>query len=180
MKKEKEARIRARSLSRGFKPLTPSDEEGQEYLPDNEIEDDPEDFDKEANERELLKLILDSQQGLIIDGTWNAFKEETISNAPNPDGASFATLLIESRRPPEIVIVLKCSENSSISRMIDKKQINKEFLKLMHEREEKKTIKRDEDRSIKRAELEEAVKASPEDEEKTMDDKLAEMEEAMK
>ena len=30
------------------------------------------------------------------------------------------------------------------------------------------------------AELEEAVKASPEDEEKTMDDKIAEMEEAMK
>jgi hypothetical protein len=50
----------------------------------------------------------------------------------------------------------------------------------MEEREEKKTIKRDEDRKAKRAELEEAIKASPEDEEKTMDDKIAEMEEAMK
>ena len=50
----------------------------------------------------------------------------------------------------------------------------------MEEREEKKTIKRDEERKAKRAELEEAVKASPKDEEKTMDDKIAEMEEAMK
>jgi hypothetical protein len=50
----------------------------------------------------------------------------------------------------------------------------------MEEREEKKTLKRNEDRLAKRTELEEAIKASPEDEEKTMDDKIAEMEEAMK
>jgi hypothetical protein len=46
--------------------------------PDPEIEDDPEDFDKENHERELLKLIQDSKKGLIIDGTWNGFPEDTI------------------------------------------------------------------------------------------------------
>jgi hypothetical protein len=123
---------------------------------------------------------LDSNKGLIIDGTWNNFPEDSVAGAPNPDGASFSNLLIESRRPPEVFIVLKCSELSSIARMIDKKKINELFKKQMEEREEKKTIKREEDRKAKRAELEEAIKASPEDEEKTMDDKIAEMEEAMK
>lgn len=120
MKKEKESRKRKRLLNRGFKPPLPAEEEGQDPPPDPEIEDDPEDFDKEAHEKELLKLIQDSNKGLIIDGTWNNFPEETITGAPNPDGASFANLLIESRRPPEIFIILKCSELSSVARMIDK------------------------------------------------------------
>jgi hypothetical protein len=71
----------------------------------------------------------ESNKGLIIDGTWNNFPEDTISGAPNPDGASYANLLIESRRPPEIFIILKCSEPSSVARMIDKVKINTEYKK---------------------------------------------------
>ena len=78
MRKEKESRKRARLLNRGFKPPLPAEEEGMEPPPDPEIEDDPEDFDKEAHERELLRFIQDSKKGLIIDGTWNGFPEDTI------------------------------------------------------------------------------------------------------
>jgi len=81
---------------------------------------------------------LDSNKGLIIDGTWNNFPEDSVAGAPNPDGASFSNLLIESRRPPEVFIVLKCSEPSSIERIIEKKKINELFKKQMEEREEKK------------------------------------------
>jgi hypothetical protein len=57
MRKEKESRKRRRLLNRGFKPPLPAEEEGQDPPPDPEIEDDPEDFDKEAHEKELMRLI---------------------------------------------------------------------------------------------------------------------------
>lgn len=70
LKEEKEKRKRRRLLDRGFKPLPPSDEDGAEPQPDPEIEDDPEDFDKEGHEREVMKMIYDNSKGYIIDGNW--------------------------------------------------------------------------------------------------------------
>jgi len=56
---EKEKRKRRRLLDRGFgKPAEP-DEDGN-IPPDPEIEEDPEDFEKEAHEREVMKLIYDN------------------------------------------------------------------------------------------------------------------------
>jgi hypothetical protein len=54
LKEEKEKRKRRRLLNRGFRPLQPPDEEGGEPPLDPEIEDDPDDFDKEAHEREVM------------------------------------------------------------------------------------------------------------------------------
>ena len=73
LKEEKDKRKRRRLLDRGFKP--PPGEEGEV---DEEIENDPEDFDKEAHEREVMKEILDSKKGLIIDGTWRDLPEEAV------------------------------------------------------------------------------------------------------
>jgi hypothetical protein len=66
--------------------------------------------------RRTKKLIFDNNKGLIIDGSWNNFPEDTVRGAPNLDGASFLNLLIESRRPLEVFIVLKFSEASSNAR----------------------------------------------------------------
>jgi hypothetical protein len=60
--------------------------------------------------RRIKKLIFDNNKGLIIDGSRNNFPEDIVTGAPNPDGASFLNLLIESRRPLEVFIVLKFSE----------------------------------------------------------------------
>jgi hypothetical protein len=49
--------------------------------------------------RRTKKLIFDNNKGLIIDGSWNNFPEDTVTGAPNSDGESFLNLLIESRRP---------------------------------------------------------------------------------
>lgn len=57
---EKEKRKRKRLLDRGFRPPQPVEEEGMEPPVDPEIEDDPEDFEKEAHEREVMKMIYDS------------------------------------------------------------------------------------------------------------------------
>jgi hypothetical protein len=46
MEEEKNERKRLRLLNRGFRPLPPA-EEGEEPPKDEEIENDPDDFDKE-------------------------------------------------------------------------------------------------------------------------------------
>jgi len=74
----KQERRRRRLLNRGFRPPLPADEETGEVPPDPEINDDPEDFDKEANEREAFRSVFDKNKGLVIDGTWNGFPEETV------------------------------------------------------------------------------------------------------
>ncbi len=70
LSEEKEKRKRQRLLDRGFRPPQPVEEEGEEPPPDPEIEEDPEDFDREAHEREVMKAVLDSCKALVIDGTW--------------------------------------------------------------------------------------------------------------
>jgi len=59
LKSEKDIRKRQRLLTRGFRPPLPAEEEGEPSPPDPEIEDDPEDFDKEAHERDILRMIID-------------------------------------------------------------------------------------------------------------------------
>ena len=169
----KQERRRRRLLNRGFRPPLPADEETGEVPPDPEINDDPEDFDKEANEREALRSVFDRNKGLVIDGTWNGFPEETILAL---DGAAYANLLTESRICPEMIIILKCKEAAAFDRLIDRESIKKEFDRLMKERAEAAKKKREDDRAAKLAELNESIVV---DEEKTQADKDAEITEAM-
>lgn len=103
LKEEKEKRKRRRLLDRGFRPPQPAEEEGMEPPVDPEIEDDGPDFDRVGHELEVMKMILDSSKGLVIDGTWRDIAEEVV-------GQNLQTLMFESRRVPEIVIILKCKE----------------------------------------------------------------------
>lgn len=128
MKSEKESRQRKRLLERGFRPPAPADEETGVVPPDPEIEDDPEDFEKEAHEKELLKLICNKDKGLIIDGTWTGFPEETVTAV---DPAGFANLLYESRRAPELVVILRCEESTAFTRMIDAEATKVKFEEAM-------------------------------------------------
>jgi len=174
MRTEKEKRKRRRLLDRGFRPPLPAEEDAEGPPPDPEIEDDPEDFDKEANERTLMKLITDASKSLVIDGSWTAFGED--SGVTAVDAAGFAGLLIESRRAPELVIMLKCEEASAFERMIDAAATKSEYERLMTARNDARKKQRALDRATKATELEEALAA---DEEKSPDDKAAEVAEAM-
>ena len=106
MASEKEIRKRRRLLDRGFRPPPPV-EEGEEPQVDEEIENDPEDFVKEDHEKELIKMVCPSDKALIIDGTWDGFPDDVVSAL---DAAGFSGLLTDSRRVPELVIMLKCEE----------------------------------------------------------------------
>ena len=66
------------------------------------------------------------------------------------DGAAYAQLLIDSRRAPELVIVLKCDEQAAFDRMIDSQKIKTEYDRLMAERKAKREKQREEDRATKR------------------------------
>lgn len=103
---EKDKRKRSRLLNRGFRPPLPPEEEGMESPPDPEIEDDPEDFDREGHEREVMKQIFDASKGYVIDGCWRDLPENAVSQ-------NLQDLLFESRRVPEIVVILKCKESST-------------------------------------------------------------------
>ena len=46
-------------MARGYKEPEPVEEGDEPPPPDPEIEDDPDDFDKEAHERDMFKAIFD-------------------------------------------------------------------------------------------------------------------------
>lgn len=75
--------MRLRLLERGFKAIPPP-EDGEEPEPDLEIEEDPEEFDREAHERDLLRQILETHKGLAIDGNWTNLPNEEEYKDPIP------------------------------------------------------------------------------------------------
>ena len=81
LKEEKDKRKRTRLLNRGFRPPAPAEEEGMEPPADPEIEDDPEDFDREGHERQVMKMIFDSSKGYIIDGSWRELPEGAVGQS---------------------------------------------------------------------------------------------------
>ena len=125
---------------------------------DPEIEEDPEGFDREGHERQVMKMILDSSKGLVIDGTWRDIAEGSLGHANLQD------LLFESRRMPEIIIILKCKEQNTFQRIINSDAIKAEYDKLMEKRADDRQVERLKARADFMATLDA-------DEEKTAEDK---------
>lgn len=79
--KEKAKRRRMRLLNRGFKAIDPEVldalEEGQEPE-DAELDEEAEDFDKEAHEKAVMKDLMSAKKGLIIDGNWTTLPEDAV------------------------------------------------------------------------------------------------------
>ena len=160
---EKDERKKQRLLARGFKAPEPVEDEEEGPQPDPEIEDDPEDFDKEAHEREMFRSILDAHSVLVIDGDWFNLPEDAIA-------LEFTSLLFDSRRPPELVISLSVTEENMLSRSLDKDAIEIQYQELVDKRNEEKRLKRVEDRAEKLASFQEDEEKTPEDIEQEMVD----------
>lgn len=142
---------------------------------DAEIVEDPEEFDKAAQDITDITSIIPAKKGLIMDGNWRPKGEDADYAIPD--------LLKNARRMPEIVIVLKCKEDVSIKRhMADiEDDLKAEFERLMEEREQNRVKKREEDRAAKKAELEEEQAqqedVTPEDQAKAVEEAMKEWEE---
>ena len=78
--------------------------------------------------KDLLSII-ENKKGLVMDGNWRQSGEDVEYNLPD--------LLKNSRRMPEIVVVLKCKEEVSVSRNLAdcEDDLKVEFERRMAERE---------------------------------------------
>jgi hypothetical protein len=171
LKEEKEKRKRGRLLARGFKPLPPPEEEGEESPPDPEIEDDPEDFDKAEHEKAVMREVIKSDKAEVYDADWFDVPEDT---------TPLIDLLNDSRRLPEVLIVVNTSLPKILDRSIDHEAIKAKYEKLLAERNEFKRQEREKDRAAKFEELKESGKEEEEVEEEMKNwdnDKAAEDEE---
>lgn len=156
LKEKKEERKTQRLLERGFKAPEPVEDEEEGPQPDPEIEDDPEDFDKEAHEREVLREILDANSVLIIDGDWFDLPEDEVT-------MQYTDMIFDARRPPELVINLSVTEEKMLKRLLDNDAIEAEYQDLVDKRNAEKRQKKEEDRQTKLAELQEDEEKTPEE-----------------
>lgn len=149
MNAEKEKRKRSRLLARGFKEPEPVDDPDAEQEPvvDEEIENDPPEFVENINKHyeELCQRIIPSSSALVMDGHWTTMPEDFEVN--------LADTLIEARRTPEVVIMLKCKEANTFLRRIDDNQIRLEYEADCKKRQEEMKAAYDKDRAEKEAEV---------------------------
>jgi dephospho-CoA kinase len=71
--------------------------------------------------------------------------------------------LFESRRVPEIVIIIKCKEKATFDRIINRDAIRAEFNRLIQAREAEKKRQREEDRATYITEIRQDEEKTPEE-----------------
>jgi adenylate/nucleoside-diphosphate kinase len=138
---EKEKRKRGRLLNKGFAPPAGVDEETGKPIPDPDVENEPEGFNPEDNDIEVMRMIMDSSKGLVIDGSWRKVNEDD-----KMDPEAFEKLLVGSRRVPEIIVILRCAEESTHKRLIAFEAIKAEYDRLMEVRAQERARVRAEER----------------------------------
>lgn len=152
MKTEKDKRKRSRLLARGFKEPEPVEDEEAEPIPDAEIEDDPAEFVDNigTHYQELFQTIMAADKPLVMDGHWTTLPEDLEVN--------LADTLLEARRTPEVVVILRCKEASTFLRCINDDDIKSEYEADCKKRDEEIKKKMDEDRAEKLKEVQEENK----------------------
>jgi adenylate kinase family enzyme/YHS domain-containing protein len=126
---EKYKRRKSRLLKRGFVPKETTDDE-EPYDPienDPDIVEEDENFDKAIFERKAMQYILKGTSPTFINGKWFEIDEEKVSQG-------LVDLLYESRRLPELVIILKAPEQVTIHRLLDIDGITNTYTQLMETR----------------------------------------------
>ena len=119
VKDKKAARKKQRILDRGFKPEE-KDEEGN-IIEDAEIAEEKEDFDRQKHEIEMFGHIFNDINEVLVDGNYFDVEEDQVSTP-------LIQLMQESRKLPEVVIILKVGENNVkefLTRVFDRKKIEK-------------------------------------------------------
>lgn len=147
MKSEKEKRKRARLLARGFKEPEPVEDEEAEPVVDAEIEDDPAEFVDAigTHYQELFQSVMAADKPLVMDGHWTTMPEDLEVN--------LADTLVEARRTPEVVVILRCKEASTFSRCINDDDIKREYEADCKKRDEEIKKKFEEDKAEKLKEV---------------------------
>lgn len=88
-------------------------------IEDAELNDDGADFDRKANEVQVLRNIFAGIDEILINGNFFDVEEEKVSTG-------LVDLLIEARRLPEAVVILKVDEKRWLPRVFNTKEIERE------------------------------------------------------
>lgn len=147
---EKMCRRKARLLKRGFVPreTNEDDEPYDPLLHDPDITEEDESFDRATHEREMMQKILQGKDPLIINSNWFEIEDDKVSQ-------SLVDLLYESRRLPEVVIILRANEAVTLDRLLDKNGITEKYQELMEiRRKEKERAKEEARREKQQARME--------------------------
>jgi hypothetical protein len=104
----------------------------------------------------VLKSIFDSNKGYVIDGCWRDLPEGAV-------GQSLQDLLFESRRVPEIVVILKCKEPTTFQRIIRYDEIKAEYERQVEDLRIKREQRKREARAAFEAGLAADAEKAPED-----------------
>eukprot|EP00825_Cyclidium_porcatum_P011085 TRINITY_DN1566_c0_g1_i6.p1 TRINITY_DN1566_c0_g1~~TRINITY_DN1566_c0_g1_i6.p1 ORF type:complete len:1401 (+),score=376.97 TRINITY_DN1566_c0_g1_i6:144-4346(+) len=134
---EKQKRKQDRIFNKGFKPQV-LDEEGK-VVEDPEINEEAQDFDRKVHEIEMAKYIFKDIQQILVNGNFFDIEEDKVATP-------LIELLSESKRLPEVVIILKVSEENFLKRQFNVAEVEKEYKKLMEERKLQKQKEREEAR----------------------------------
>lgn len=86
--------------------MPPAEDEEAAPEPDPEIEEEGEGFEPDADAAKVLQTILQANKSLVINGNWTTLPEGAIETPLDK-------LLTDSKRAPELVIVLKCKEKTT-------------------------------------------------------------------
>ena len=94
-------------------------------------------------------MLLEASKGLIVDGQWkdNPDDENEITTTE-----PIYTLLESARRMPEVIVILSCKEETSVSRMLadSEEDLKVAFEQKMEKRQADLDKKREEDRAEKK------------------------------
>jgi adenylate/nucleoside-diphosphate kinase len=142
---EKQKRLMERFYRRGFKAPEFLDEDEELKLPapeeDADLQEEDPEFDREKHEREIMKEVLDGNEGYFIDANWFDIEEDKVAQ-------SLIDLLYESRRLPEVVLLFTAEEEKVLARTLDSVGIQNQYQfllnKLRQERREQKERERQE------------------------------------
>ena len=99
-----------------------------------------------------MNQLIVANKGIIIDGHWTTLPEDTVTTPLHE-------LLHGSKRMPEIVIVLRCKEESTFTRTIFKDKIKAEFDAIMDKRKLEIEKKRADARNAEKERIYEELKA---------------------
>ena len=175
LEEERTKRRLARLLKRGFLPKETNDDD-EPYDPmlhDPEITEEDEGFDRALHERTAMQHVLQGSDPYIINAKWFEVDEEKVSQG-------LVDLLYESRRLPEIAIILRAPEPTTIDRLLDREGITQKYQELMEIRRKEKEKAREEARKEKLQARMEKIAAGEEveDEEEEVEEEEADDPEA--
>jgi adenylate kinase family enzyme/YHS domain-containing protein len=131
-----------RLLKRGFVPRdTENDDPEQPFDPlehDPEIVEEADDFDLEQHERNLMRRILPGSSAALLNGNWYEVDDKV--------SQGFIDLLHSSRRLPEVVLMLRKTDEQLVKDCLDFNGIRLEYERLYEARRAEKAAAREVER----------------------------------